>query len=119
MPLSNTERQRRWRERRKAHAAQHGTCQLTPEQAADRAAVISEPLFPVPKGDARDQMPTFMGWNRYDWSAAPAPLVEHFGMGKAVAGWKAEMEEARGREAHLASPQRRSARARHERSCVG
>ena len=41
---------------------------------------------------------------RYDWSAAPAPLVEHFGMGKAVAGWKAEMEalEARGREAHAA-----------------
>ena len=95
MPLSNAERQRRWRERRKAHAAQHGLCQLTPEQAADRAAVISEPLFPVPKGNARDQLPTFMGWNRYDWLAAPAPLVEHFGMVEAVAGWKAEMEEAR------------------------
>ena len=45
---------------------------------------------PVPQGAAQDQVPTFMGWSRYDWSAAPATLIDFFGMRVARDGWDAE-----------------------------
>ena len=35
-------------------------------------------------------MPTFMCRSRYDWSAAPMPLIEFFGMRVARDGWDAE-----------------------------
>jgi hypothetical protein len=89
MVLSNAERQRRYRERLKARAAgiSRGAC-LTPEQVADRNAVASEPLHPVPSDIS--QVPTFMGWNRYEWASAPDALVEHFDLTDAVNGWRAE-----------------------------
>ncbi len=88
MPLTNAERQKRHRSRLKA-AASTGDG-LTPEQIADRDAVMSEPLYPMPSARARLQMPRFMGWERYEWSAAPKALVEHFGMRTAWDGWQAE-----------------------------
>ena len=65
---------------------------LTPEQDADRRAVMAEPIYPVPEGAAADQMPTFMGWHRYDWSVAPRELVEFFDMQDAYDGWAAEKQ---------------------------
>lgn len=88
MPLSNAERQKRHRDRLKAAATT--SAGLTPEQVADRDAVISDPLYPVPSPYARAQMPRFMGWERYEWSAAPLALVEHFGMRAAWEGWRTE-----------------------------
>lgn len=88
MPLSNAERQKRYRERRRSNPP--SAVALAPEQRADRDAVMSEPIWPVPERSAQDQMPTFMGWSRYDWSAAPMPLIEFFGMREARDGWDAE-----------------------------
>lgn len=65
---------------------------LTPEQIADRDAVMADPIYPVPEGPARDQMPNFMGWNRYEWSAAPEPLIDYFEMREAFDGWRGEFE---------------------------
>ena len=92
MVLSNAERQRHHRERLKARAAgtSRGAC-LTPEQIADRNSVASEPLHPVPRDTS--QIPTFMGWNRYEWASAPDALVEHFDLSEAVNGWRAERAE--------------------------
>ena len=92
MGLSNAERQRLYRERLKARAAgiSLGAC-LTPEQLADRKAVASEPLYPVPQD--KSQIPTFMGWNHHEWAVAPDALVEHFGLVEAVAGWREEKAE--------------------------
>ena len=88
MPLTNAERQKRHRDRLKV-AASTGVG-LTSEQIADRDAVMSEPLYPVPSVHARLQMPRFMDWERYEWSAAPKALVDHFGMRAAWDGWQAE-----------------------------
>ena len=78
MPLSNADRQRRFCERHPLHAP--GAVALTPEQRADRDAVVSEPIWPVPAGTARDQMPTFMGRSRYDRSVAPEPPIDVSGV---------------------------------------
>ena len=95
MPLTNAERQKRFRERRRADPP--GVAALTAEQRADRNAMMSEPLWPVPTGSARDQMPTFMGWNRYDWSVAPAPMTDFFGLRKARDGWDGERDAMQSR----------------------
>jgi len=92
MALSNAERQRRHRERVKAKLAAPGVhgaagC-LSAEQTADRDAVMDGPIYPVPKDTS--QLPTFMGWNRYDWSYAPEALIDHFGMRSAFEGWQEE-----------------------------
>lgn len=95
MVLSNAERQARYRAHRKAMTI--SGCGLTPEQIADRDAVMAEPIWPVPKGAQRDQMPRFLGWSRYEWSEAPLPLIEFLGMQPAWEGWRAEkvaMEKA-------------------------
>jgi hypothetical protein len=96
LSLSNAERQKRHRERLKAALARsaipEGSC-LTPEQIADRDAVMAEPLYPVPPRDRQNQIPTFMGWNRYEWSAAPEALINHFGMRTAWESWRAEKDE--------------------------
>ncbi len=63
---------------------------LTAEQIADRAAVASEPLWPTPDGDQRDQVPRFLGWSRYEWFVAPRELIELVGLVDAWIGWKAE-----------------------------
>ena len=55
MPLTNAERQRRFRKRLRAGAS--AAVGLTPEQCADRDAVMAEPLYPVPPVDRRAQMP--------------------------------------------------------------
>jgi len=93
MALTNAERQKRHRERLRAAAS--AASGLTAEQRADRDAVMSEPLYPVPPPHARQQMPRFMGWERYDWSAAPEPLIDHFGMRAAWEGWRSEMDAIR------------------------
>lgn len=36
-----------------------------------------------------------MGWERYDWSAAPEPLIDHFGKRAAWEGWRSEMDAMR------------------------
>jgi len=92
MALSNAERQRRHRNRLKQAARAGGS--LTPKQIAARDAVISDPLYPVPELGTLgfEQLPRFMGWERYEWSAAPAELAEHFGMRAAWEGWRAEQE---------------------------
>ncbi len=38
-------------------------------------------------------MPQFLRWTRYEWSVAPEPLIDHFGMREALEGWKAESAE--------------------------
>ena len=88
MPLTNAERQKRFRERRRSDPP--GVAALSAEERAARDAVMSEPIWPTPTGAARDQMPTFMEWNRYDWSAAPMALINFFGMRAAREGWDAE-----------------------------
>ncbi len=100
MPLTNAERQKRHRDRLKVAASM--VVGLTAEQTADRDAVMSEPLYPVPPAHARLQMPRFMGWERYEWSAAPKALVDHFGMRAAWDGWQAEQAamEARTQDLH-------------------
>ena len=67
---------------------------MTPKQIADREAVMADPLYPVPEfgTPAREQMPRFMGWDRYEWSTVPPELAEHFGMRAAWEGWRAEQE---------------------------
>ena len=70
----------------KAHA-QDGAV-LTPEQIADRDAVMAD--HPPPEGK---RMPTFMGWSRSDWTYAPDPLVDYFGMRAAVDVWRREWDE--------------------------
>ncbi len=100
MPLTNAERQKRHRDRLKVAAST--VVGLTAEQIADRDAVMSEPLYPVPSAHARLQMPRFMGWERYEWSAGPEALVDHFGMRAAWDGWQAEQAamEARTQDLH-------------------
>lgn len=93
MALTNAERQKRHRERLRAAAS--AASGLTAEQRADRDAIMSEPLYPVPPSHARQQMPCFMGWERYDWSAAPEPLIDHFGKRAAWEGWRSEMDVMR------------------------
>jgi hypothetical protein len=95
MALSNAERQRRHRNRLKQAARAGGS--LTPQQIAARDAVMAESLYPVPElgTTAREQMPRFMGWDRYEWSTAPAELAEHFGMRAAWEVWRAEQEAVR------------------------
>jgi len=93
MALTNAERQKRHRERLRAAAS--AASGLTAEQRADRDAVMSEPLYPVPPPHARQQMPRFMGWERYDWSVAPEPLIDYFGMRAAWEGWRSEMDALR------------------------
>lgn len=90
MPLTNAERQRRFRTRLKAAAST--ATGLTREQVAARDAVMAEPLYPVPSQGARAHMVRFMGWERYEWSVAPEPLVDFFGMRSAWEGWKREMQ---------------------------
>lgn len=116
MVLTNAERQRRFRERHgtlratrarpdnvRSAEPQDGAAVLTAEQRAARDAVMSEPLYPVPSLRAPDpwgrvgidyeaikNLPRFMGWERYEWSAAPMELIEYFGMQSARAGWDAE-----------------------------
>ena len=93
MALSNAERQKRHRERCK-QLTREGVGHLTGEQIADRNAVMADPLYPVPAiGPMRDRLPTFMGWNRYDWSVAPEALIDHFEMRSAFEGWRAEHAE--------------------------
>lgn len=87
MPLTNAERQRRFRERQQSNKAQSGFA-LTDEQIWDRDAVASEPIWPVPRGSM--QVPHFLGWSRYDWSVAPRALVELVGLLNAWEGWQAE-----------------------------
>ncbi len=98
MALSDADRQRRHRERTKQRlvglAEGYGP-NLTPEQVSDRNAVASEPLWPMPQDMARDQMPRFLGWTRYEWSVAPAALVGFFSLNGAWHGWKAEEAEMR------------------------
>lgn len=67
---------------------------MTPQQIAARDAVMADPLYPVPNlgAPAREQMPRFMGWDRYEWSASPAELAEHFGMRSAWEGWRTEQD---------------------------
>lgn len=89
MALSNADRQRRFRERAKKRMAGG----LTAEQISDRDAVASEPIWPVPNKKYQSQVPCFLGWNRYDWSAAPRELAEHVGLLDAWEGWKAEHED--------------------------
>ncbi len=99
MPLTNAERQRRFRKRLRAGAS--AAVGLTPEQCADRDAVMAEPLYPVPPVDRRAQMPRFMGWERYEWAAAPEPLIDHFGMRAAWEGWQAEKGAMKAQEDHV------------------
>jgi hypothetical protein len=91
MTLSNAERQKRFREnlKQKAQKGDH----LTPDEIADRDAVMADPIYPVPGIGLRDQLPTFMGWNRYEWSVASEALIDHFGMREAWDGWRAEKEK--------------------------
>ncbi len=84
MPLSNAERRRRFLARRKATGA---VITLTPQQIADRAAVASEAIYPVPR---HIDIPRFLGWSRYDWSATPEALVELVGLHDAWRAWQAE-----------------------------
>lgn len=100
MPLTNAERQKRHRERLKA-AASRGAAGLTLEQIADRNAVMAEPIWPTPTGAAREQMPTFLGWNRYDWSEAPEAMIDHFGMREAWEGWTAEWVAMNAKQAEI------------------
>jgi len=59
---------------------------------------MADPLYPVPPmGPRRDQIPTFMGWNRYEWSEAPEALIDHFGMRSAFRAWRAEKEKLQAR----------------------
>lgn len=64
---------------------------LTPEQIAERDAVIAEGRRR--QGGGRGKMPTFMGWNRADWTHAPDPVVDHFGMRAAVDAWRRDWDE--------------------------
>lgn len=91
MALTNAERQARHRARMKAMPSAGSA--LTPEQIAERDAVAADPIYPVPPRDARAQMPRFMGWERYEWSEAPLPLIEFFGLRVAWEGWQAEKSE--------------------------
>jgi hypothetical protein len=93
MDRSHEDPQCRRRLRRRGAGVVDGTC-LTPEQRADRNAVMADPIYPVPPPEARLQRPRFMGWTRYEWARAPEPLVEHFGMRQAWASWRREIDEA-------------------------
>jgi hypothetical protein len=64
---------------------------LTPEQIAERYAVMAD--HPMSEDGARGPMPTFMGWNRSNWTNAPDPIVDHFGMRQAVDVWRREWDE--------------------------
>jgi hypothetical protein len=64
---------------------------LTPEQIAERYAVMAD--HSVSEDGARGPMPTFMGWNRSNWTNAPDPIVDHFGMRQAVDVWRREWDE--------------------------
>lgn len=80
------------RQRRPAASATPGAAALTAEQTEDRDAVIADPIYPVPALDQRDQMPRFMGWDRYEWAAVPEQLADYFGMRSAWEGWQDERE---------------------------
>jgi len=97
MALTNAERQKRHRERVKTALRGDGAKVLTAEQIADRDAVMADPIWPVPTGAAKDQMPRFLGWTRYEWSAAPEPMIDHFGMRDAWEGWQSERAEMQSR----------------------
>ncbi len=99
MPLTNAERQKRFRERLRAGAT--AASGLTAERCAARDAVMAEPLYPVPPVDRRAQMPRFKGWERYEWSEAPAPLIDHFGMRAAWEGWQAEKGAMKAHQDHV------------------
>ena len=47
-----------------------------------RAIGIEPPGRPIKTG---------AGWERFEWTAAPDPLVDYFGMRTAVDGWRAEL----------------------------
>ena len=64
---------------------------LTPEQVADRDAVMAD--HQMSEGPARGLIPTFMGWNRSNWTNAPDAIVDHFGMREAVDVWRREWDE--------------------------
>lgn len=98
MALTAAERQKRHRERTKAALAR-AAAGLTPEQIADRDAVMADPLWPTPTSNSHPQLPTFMGWSRYDWSAAPEALIDHFGMRAAWEVWRAEAQDVSDDEA--------------------
>ena len=89
MALSNAERQKLFRDRRRSATPHSG---LTPEQISDRDAVMSEPIYPVPPEHLRGQMPRFLGWERYEWAMAPEAMIDFFGMRSAWEGWTAELK---------------------------
>lgn len=64
---------------------------LTPEQIADRDAVIAD--HPTPEGARHGKMPSFMGWNRPNCTFAPDAVVDYFGMRTAVDAWRRDWDE--------------------------
>jgi len=92
------------RPRRPAAPVKSGAAVLTAEQAEDRDAVMADPIYPVPASDQRDQVPRFMGWDRYEWSVVPEQLADYFGMRPAWEGWQHEREviAAKGRDDNAA-----------------
>lgn len=91
MPLSNAERQARYRARIKqklrdaaAWPTSGATC-LSAEEAMARRAFLADP----PGGaDEREAPPRrFMGLTRDEWTRAPDELAAHFGLSEAVARW--------------------------------
>src|SRR5437016_359528 len=101
--LSNAERQRRFRERRKSQLEDHPgevsrlreenaqvraalrarcdepAASLTPEQEEKRKLLIADLLSDRSWGKLSRQQPQFMGMSREAWMMAQPELLEHFG----------------------------------------
>jgi hypothetical protein len=95
MPLSNAERQARYRARIKEKlkgAAARSTAPtadlacLSSEEAAARLAFLADPAVATGGGESPPRR--FMGLTRDEWARAPDELAAHFGLSEAVAGWR-------------------------------
>jgi hypothetical protein len=93
MALSNAERQARHRQRvreRMPEQTEAGSgTGLTPEQIADRGAVIACTALPLSAGD-RTRLPRFLGLDRDEWTRQPEQIAQIVGLGEAWTRWQDE-----------------------------
>lgn len=64
---------------------------LSRAQLEQRAAVASDPLFPIPP--CLESLPKFLGWSRYEWTYAPEEVARAVGLGEPWALWNEERNE--------------------------